>query len=134
MGSLNGSVKLLETRMAKLVFSEDFSALLWPLTGHQPGVVLRHHDPVGVHAEGPHPVVERLGVIDQLGFIDDVGDLLHDHGRHFHPHADVDGVLVIISSPSWAAWPANHSEPSRPGAAIRYLLWKISPRLVSTPT
>ena len=42
--------------------------------------------------------------------------------------------LVIISRPSWAAWPANHSEPSRPGAAIRYLLWKISPRLVSTPT
>ncbi len=55
--------------------------------------VFRHHIPVGVHAEGPHPVTILFGPVYQLGFVYFVGDVLEHSRRYFHPYAHIHLVV-----------------------------------------
>ena len=48
--------------------------------------------PVGAHAEGSHPVVELLGIVDELGLVHQRRDRLEDRRGQFDAHAQVDRV------------------------------------------
>ena len=54
--------------------------------------VLVHHDAVGVHAEGAHLVLEFSGAVNDLAFVQFVGQVGKDDRGQFHPHADIHPV------------------------------------------
>ena len=50
------------------------------------------HDAVGVHAEGADVVLEFFGAVDDLAFVQFVGQVGEYHRGQLHPHADVHPV------------------------------------------
>ena len=55
-------------------------------------VILFDDEAIGIHAERADPVVKGFAEIDELRFIDDVGNRFQDFCRHFYADADVDGI------------------------------------------
>ena len=71
---------------------------------------------VGVHAEGAYLVAVLLCAVDELGFVNNVGDVLKDRGRKLDANADVD-LIVYELHPKLAAL---LGEPLRAASAGRY--------------
>jgi len=63
--------------------------------GEAPVVVLLAHEAAGILAERAHLVLEGLGVADQLGFVKDAVDGLHDLVSDLDPDADIDGSGLV---------------------------------------
>ena len=61
-------------------------------------VVLLGHIAARVLAEGADLIFEGGRVADELGFVEDVVDLLHDLVAHFHPHADIDSAGLMLDA------------------------------------
>ena len=71
---------------------------------------------VGVHAEGAHLVAVLLGAVDELGFVDNVGDVLKNGRRKLDAHADIDLIVYELN----AQFAALLGEPLRAASAGRY--------------
>ena len=56
--------------------------------------VLRDHDAVGVHAEGPHVVLELLGPVDDLALVEFVRQVGEHHRRQLHPDPQIHPVAA----------------------------------------
>ena len=53
---------------------------------------------VGVHAEGADLVAVLLGAVDELGFVDNVGDVLKNGRRKLDAHADVNLIVYELNA------------------------------------
>ena len=62
---------------------------------------LPDHFTIGIHAEGPHPIIERLGIINELCLVGLVCQLFHHHSRKLHPDTKVHRVGVGIEAESF---------------------------------
>ena len=95
--SLKGSVKVLDTSRAKLVFSvlKDRVGITVAVDRDDTVGVFRHHFTVGVHAESPDHVVVLVSLIYEFAFIYPVGDVFEYLCRKFHPYSYIDTVLGL---------------------------------------
>ena len=59
-------------------------------------VVLLADQPAGVHAEGAHLVFKGVGIVDQLGLVEVLGEVIHHRIGHLDAHADVHFVVVRV--------------------------------------
>ena len=57
-------------------------------------VVLLADQPAGVHAECAHLVFKGVGIVDQFGFVEVLGEVVHHRVGHLDAHADVHFVVV----------------------------------------
>ena len=59
------------------------------------GIVLLTDDAARIHAEGAHLVLKRIGIIDHLGLIQVLGQVVHDGIRNFYTHADIHLIVLL---------------------------------------
>ena len=80
----------------------------------------RHtHVAVGIHAEGADLVAVLLCAVDELGLVNNVGDVLKHGRRKLDAHADIDLVVYKLHASSLRHCSENHSAPLLPGATMR---------------
>lgn len=106
MGTENGHIGVVRFQFLITVTVDDGEIVV---------VIFLRHKAAGILAERAHLILERLGITDELGLVQDLVHRFHDLVSHLHAHADVDGAGDVLHAVLFA----ELFQPVRAAAARR---------------